>query len=362
MLLGSPRLAHDGSVDRFEPFISLGLAVLAGLLLGLVLVADLVRADLPWIRYYDYRERFAASPVVDFLAAHTEQARVVAPPLQINQNYSQFQQFYFVEWLQHNFPYYNIRTLDVSQEPRPPVDKANFVGALGKDLLRYWQLTNTRYLFGVAPGFVDQLNQQLDPVEKRFKELLSFTLGRKPDNEFIEAATTDNGPFALIEFAGALPRAQLYPAWQTITNDQAMLTRLADPSFNPAQSVIVADELPASTNSSSPIAVDASSYAPLEISFKTSAPVPAVLLLNERFDPRWQVTIDGTPQKTLRCNFIMRGVLVPPGTHTVVFRYKPSATTFYVSAGAEIFGLLLCGFLFVTRPREAQSKSSKTKS
>lgn len=338
-----------------------GKARWAGLLLGLVLVADLARADLPWIKYYDYREKYATNPVVDFLTKHTEQARVVAPGFQINQNYSQFLQFYHVEWIQHHFPYNNIRAMDVAQEPRKPADKDAYERTVGKNLLRYWQLTNTRYLFGVAPGFVEQLNQQLDPVEKRFKQALSFTLGRKPNSQAVEAVVTDNGPFALFEFTGALPRAQLYPGWQTVTNDEAALNRLADPAFNPAQTVLVAEALPASTNLTAAIPVDASTYEPRAITFKTSAAVPTVLLLNERYDPRWQVTVDGVVQKTLRCNFIMRGVPVPAGNHQVVFRFQPSLTTLYISAGAEAFGLLLCGFLFATRTRTGTSPNPNAK-
>jgi len=334
-----------------------GKARWAGLLLGLVLVADLSRADLPWIKYYNYREKYATNPVVDFLAQHSEEARVMMPRFQISQNFSQFQQFYHVEWLQHHFPFYSIRAMDAAQEPRVPADKQAYLGTVGTNIMRYWQLTNTRYVFGVAPGFVEQLNQQLDPVEKRFRLHTAFAMTPKPGvarattYDEITVAETKDGPLALIEFSGALPRAQLYPHWQSVTNDETALHRLADPAFNPAQSVLVADVLPASTNTGAALPVEASSYAPREIRFQTSATVPTVLLLNERFDPRWQVTVDGAVQKTLRCNFLMRGVQVPAGHHQVVFRYQQSATTFYISVVAEGFGLLLCGFLFTTRAR-----------
>lgn len=333
-----------------------GKARWAGLLLGLVLVADLARADLPWIKYYDYREKYATNPVVDFLTKHTEQARVVAPGFQINQNYSQFLQFYHVEWIQHHFPYNNIRAMDVAQEPRKPADKDAYERTVGKNLLRYWQLTNTRYLFGVAPGFVEQLNQQLDPVEKRFKQALSFTLGRKPNSQAVEAVVTDNGPFALFEFTGALPRAQLYPGWQTVTNDEAALNRLADPAFNPAQTVLVAEALPASTNLTAAIPVDASTYEPRAITFKTSAAVPTVLLLNERYDPRWQVTVDGVVQKTLRCNFIMRGVPVPAGNHQVVFRFQPSLTTCTSARARRLSGCCSAAFFSPRAPAPAPAR------
>ncbi len=39
----------------------------AGIVLGIVLVVDMVRANEPWIQYYDYRDRYACNPVVNFL-------------------------------------------------------------------------------------------------------------------------------------------------------------------------------------------------------------------------------------------------------------------------------------------------------
>jgi len=47
-----------------------------------------------------------------------------------------------------------------------------------------------------------------------------------------------------------------------------------------------------------------------------------VLLLNDRFDPAWRVTVDGKAASLLRCNYIMRGVQLAPGEHTVEFTFE----------------------------------------
>ena len=340
----------------------------AGLLLGVILVGDLARADMPWIKYYDYRDKYASNSVIDFLQQHTQEARVAQPPFQLGQQFSMFQQFYHTVWLQHHFPFNNIRTLDVPQEPRMAESKAAYLQAVSKNMARHWQLTNTRYLLALGGGFVGALNEQLDPAEKRFRIHTAFDLVPKPGittpttYDDFTIAVKEGGTLALIEFAGALPRAQLYPQWQVITNDQATLSRLADTNFNPAQIVLVSDELSAtSATNAAPVAVDSARYGSREISFQTSATVPSILLLNEGYDARWQPDVDGVPQKTLRCNYLMRGVLVPPGKHTVTYRFNYSRTTIYLSAGAEAFGLLLCGYLYVRRPRGPAGKNSKAK-
>jgi hypothetical protein len=141
------------------------------------------------------------------------------------------------------------------------------------------------------------------------------------------AISTDDGPCALYEFAGALPRARLYTDWQVSTNNDETLRQLASPAFDPAQKVLVADPLPAPAAANakgSGGTVDFTSYAPKDIVFHAKAAAPCVLLLNDRFDPGWKVTVDGKPAKLLRCNYVMRGVQVPPGEHEIEFRFPPS--------------------------------------
>ena len=87
--------------------------------------------------------------------------------------------------------------------------------------------------------------------------------------------------------------------------------------------------------------------------------LPAVLLLNERFAPSWSVSVDGHPATLLRCNYIMRGVFLTPGTHTVEFRYHPSQTTLYVSLGGWAAGFLVAGYLVYCGKSKKPKKPSR---
>jgi len=59
-----------------------------------------------------------------------------------------------------------------------------------------------------------------------------------------------------------------------------------------------------------------------DIMFDAKTATPSVLLLNDKFDPHWRVLVDGKPEELLRCNFIMRGVYLTPGQHTVEFKFS----------------------------------------
>jgi hypothetical protein len=321
----------------------------AGIIIGIILITDLGRANKPWIQYYDYKEKYANNGVFEVLSNKAYEHRVSIPPLQGDRNFSMFQQIYGIEWLQHQFPFYNIQSLDQPQEPRMAWDKAAYREALGSNLVRQWELTNTRFVCGMATGFVDALNQQPDPVHRRFKLHTRFNFFQNPGTGTIGARVEENGAFALIEFTGALPRAKLYSQWEVNTNTQSTLVRLANPTFDPAKTVMVLDPIaspPELMPNAVPGTVEFTHYEPKHIELKVGASTPSVLLLNDKFDAGWNVFIDGRPGAMLRCNFMMRGVQVPPGNHTVTFRFQPRSVTFYIALGATMFGLSLWVFVW----------------
>jgi hypothetical protein len=349
-------------------------ARLGAVLLGAFLVFDLGRADLPYIIHWDYKQKYevgSLNPVVDFLRNKPYEHRVAGLPFRAPPGLEVLDQLYRIEWMQHTFLYYNIQSLDVIQMARMPEELKAYYEALSPRgtaesvplLARHWQLTNTRYLLGAA-GYLDVLNQQLDPVQKRFRIEKRFSIALKPGvTEFhqkleeLTAYPKDDGDYALFEFTGALPRAKLYANWQINTNAQAVLKTLADLNFDPAKTVLISTPLknlpPVAANENSGT-VEFKSYAPKHLVLAASATTPAVLLLNDRFDPGWQVTVDGQPAELLRCNFLMRGVYLDKGTHTVDFKFSLPHRPLYVTLSAMGFALLLCGFLFWASRRPAR--------
>jgi len=340
----------------------------AGILIGLLVVVDLGRANKPWILSYNYKEKYASNPIIDILRQRPYEARVTTvPPLtasgEIGQLQRLFPQLYAIEWLQLLFPYNNIQSVDVVQLSRRPLDYDQFeqetfaLNSLERIKMqpRRWQLTSTRYLL----GRVDSLDSLNGLAPGQFRIHTRFEVVPKPGVspvtrlEDLTVIVKPEGALALIEHTGALPRAMLFSHWQTNTNNQAILQQLADLSVNPAQTVFVNDQVPAPSSSTNQTGqVQFTHYSPKRVELKTKADLPSILLLNDRFDPGWKVWVDGKEEKVLRCNFLMRGVLVPPGSHAVMFKFKPPVTTLYVTLGAMALSVVLCGVLLVTRRKE----------
>jgi hypothetical protein len=358
----------------------------AGILLGVLLVADLGRANLPWIIYWNYTDKYelnAQNPVIQLLRDKPYEHRVailpkwIVPAFRVPQEMAgaeqQLEGVYGIEWSQHLFLYFDIQSLDLVQMPRMPADLETFERTMffrgTPDTLhlvtRRWELTNTRYFLGVAE-FLPILNTGLDANKGRFRIVTRFNIVQKPgvtratQYSDLTAVASPEGTYALFEFTGALPRAQLYSNWQVNTNDQATLEKLASPAFDPAVTVLVdspiAPSAPAGTNAVAG-SVSFASYAPKHILLHARASAPCVLLLNDHYDPNWQVTVDGKPQTLLRCNYLMRGVEVPGGDHNVEFRFAPPNKPLYVSLAAVLLGLALTAILVFTKPDDSDSNT-----
>ncbi len=364
-------------------------ARVAGLLLGVLLVADLGRADLPWIIHWNYMQKYdidpadptkskSTNPIINLLGDKPYEHRVSILPFDAPQQLRDYDGYfgdsgiYRIEWMQHHFPYYNIQCSDVIQSSRVDSDLAAYDQAMVPDgtqqgvylLLRRWQLSNTSYLFGPA-GFLDVLNQQLDPQQHRFQFAQRFDIVPKPgvdqitELEQMTAVLAKDGDLALYKFTGALPRARLYSHWQVSTNAGETLKTLAAPNFDPEKTVLVPAPMPDSPASDSSDkdtgTVDFKSYAPKDIVLAAQAKAPSVLLLNDKFDPDWRVLVDGKPADLFRANFIMRGVFVPTGAHTVEFTFSRPHKPLYVTEMALGIGIALCGLLFITTRQQPRT-------
>lgn len=338
-----------------------------------LLVLDLGLANRPWVVTYNWQERYVEAsdnPVIAFLRVHPWEHRVALAEPFLPPRYGLLAQLYRVEWMQHLFPFNNIQSPDIVQMPRVPVEMEAFEGALARRpkgpedrtnwvqrVLRRWELTSTRYLLGAA-GMAEVLNEQVDPKRRRFRELMRFEVRPKGLEGPWLIRTNAAGPFALMEFQGALAKAGLHQHWQVVTNDAEALARLPDPGFDPHRTVLVAQPVPAPVAGDDPSeeptgSVSYEHYEPKRVVLRVHVDRASVLRLNDKFDPHWHVRVDGRPSTLLRCNYLVRGVFLEPGEHVVEFWYQPPLAPLYVSLAAVLVALGLLGWVWRGPPGSA---------
>ena len=333
------------------------------LVLGVLLVIDLCRANIPWIQYYDYQYKYASHPVLDILKENPHEGRVTsslnpfASSSLASQQGSRLPRLYN-DWLQHAFPFYNIQSLDVIQWPRPPKMDLDFGTAFAPrgnheldKYTRLWELTSTRYVFGMT-GYLEYLNNNFDPEKKRFSIHTQFNFEAKAGKtqdaglgaDDLQTIVQTNGPFAIFEFEGAFPRAKIFNDWRKTDSDAQTLSVLSNPDFDPAQTAIISEgSIPEGQNGATPGSAEITTYAPKEIQIKTSTTVASLLVLNDRYHPDWNVYVDNEPVPMLRCNYLMRGVFVPEGEHQVSFKFEPASTGLYAGIFAWLSAIGIVG-------------------
>lgn len=319
-------------------------SVLVCLAFLFVLSADFYRANKPWVVFYNYRERLQKDDLLTTLAASSKTERVASFPIG-NEHGRALAQLYSVEWLQHEFPHYNIPTLESWMEPRKAMDKIIFESTFSTNPVRYWELTGTRKLISLA-GVASALNEAWAPAQKRFSELVPFTLKQTSPPRHYLARTNQEGPFALMEFSGAIPRLALYKHWEVTPSDEITLSKLSDVMFDPAQTLLVDEQsamdasgageksiLPPCTNNREPFAqLEYESYSPLKFTVNLKGVVrDSILLVNDRYSPKWKAFVDGKPAQVLRCNYIARGIYLTPGVHHVEMRFEQPVYFFFLS-------------------------------
>lgn len=99
-------------------------------------------------------------------------------------------------------------------------------------------------------------------------------------------------------------------------------------------------------------AVVVKTYAPEKITLEIVVPGTrgAFLASTERFTAGWKVQVDGVPQAVHKTNLFFRGVFVPAGRHTVVWRYEPEHWWLLVSLSyLTLIGTIVVGGVLLIR-------------
>ncbi|RYD83466.1 MAG: hypothetical protein EOP53_00775 [Sphingobacteriales bacterium] len=129
----------------------------------------------------------------------------------------------------------------------------------------------------------------------------------------------------------ALGNAWFVKGIKTVPNADAELDALN--GFNPADSAIIDDDykdylsgFSATADSSGSIKL--TEYKPNHLTYKSNAAKEQFAVFSEVYynnEKGWDAYIDGQLQKHVRVNFLLRGLRVPSGNHTVEFKFAPKS-------------------------------------
>jgi hypothetical protein len=144
----------------------------------------------------------------------------------------------------------------------------------------------------------------------------------------------------------ALPRVFVPGQVEVVNDGNEMLYRLGLPEFDPRKIAYV--EEPVRLPSECRGTVRITEQIPTRIVAMAQMETPGLLVLTDNWNNGWRAYLNGRSVPTLRTDYAVRGVVLPPGPATVEFRYQPaSLTSGYCLAGAA--AVMLLGWLGIVR-------------
>jgi hypothetical protein len=143
----------------------------------------------------------------------------------------------------------------------------------------------------------------------------------------------------VVENPEALPRAFVPSRVETAPASDRLLAILGSPSFEPRRVAYVEGsvDLPDDCRGTATIVAEIPCRVELAVDMKT----PGLVVLSDLWYEGWHAYSDGKALSILRTNHAVRGVVLPEGKSTVVFRYEPAS----FALGMRVLGLGMIGLL-----------------
>ncbi|MGA3283194.1 MAG: hypothetical protein ABSD57_01885 [Verrucomicrobiota bacterium] len=182
-----------------------------------------------------------------------------------------------------------------------------------------------------------------------------YVIFRGTPSQTMQPAFQGNDYFVFVN-SNALPRVFVPTSVTIITNDEDELMELSSPQFKPADIACVESsvELPARCRGTAQITKEI----PTHITISAQMETPGLIVLADRWDKGWRALWNGRPAPILRVNYAIRGVVVPAGTGTLEFIYKPASLVLGLWLAGLAATTLLCWLAVIRmRSRSRQIKS-----
>jgi len=277
--------------------LALALAALAAVQLGWVAKQFIQPAPLEWLT--------ATNPLLEELRSEGNAVRCsVATSDQLLDNL-----------LLNQFCAMNISCLDISAASRIPDDLNAFFQALEKDRSRLWFLTGVKNVVVPQEG-LPQL--RADPgIAPNIEHADGYTLE--------STGSPDLPSHALVTMKDYLAKATLVPNEEFFDTDEALLKRLKDPAWNPRESVLLNPRHKLQPYLGdvmiTPDKIDLKTYTPTAIEIEAHSVHGGYVLINDQYDPDWQVQVNGQTVAMYRADYIMRAIPIKQGHSIITLHY-----------------------------------------
>jgi hypothetical protein len=188
----------------------------------------------------------------------------------------------------------------------------------------------------VAPGVPDFTQPIVlataTPAAVRALSLLSVTdFLQDPEEKPLQARglelAYDEPDARVYRNPAALPRVFLVGRQRTVAGDDEALRTVTAPGFDGRDVAVTQTAVPGipTSGGGNPGSAELVSYGAERVVAEANASRRSLLVLTDVHFPGWKATVDGQSVPIERVDYLLRGVVVPPGTHRVEFTYEPAS-------------------------------------
>ena len=152
------------------------------------------------------------------------------------------------------------------------------------------------------------------------------------------------GESVVLELGTVLPKAFFVNEVESTLNPRQAMDFIKKPEFDPAtEAVVLSESVPTSVYDSL-ATIRVTHYDAHRIEIQSVRSQPGFMILSEiYYEDGWKATLNGEELPIYRTNYLLRGVEVPVGEHTIEFVYAPDwvNTVQFISTGANAMVLVV---------------------
>lgn len=223
--------------------------------------------------------------------------------------------------------------LQTIQTDMPPLTRLDSQGLFYANLGPIYGLEDVAGLSPLKPQKLADL-EQFPPLRRWQLLAVSHVLAfQPPDPALVEVGPLDGSIYPgeslramVYRLDSPLPRARMIYEPIIVRDPQETLARLADPAFDPARQLLLAD--PAAANQpvhppTTPPQVEIRRENSRTLSLNVTSDAPGFLLISEWAYPGWRVMVNGAAASVYDANYAFQAIWLPAGTHVVTVQFRP---------------------------------------
>ncbi|MFL5761721.1 MAG: YfhO family protein [Thermomicrobiales bacterium] len=175
-------------------------------------------------------------------------------------------------------------------------------------------------------------------------------VGRYDDQEFPEvkqlelefATVFQDTTVRILEVDDALPHAWVLHNTTGVSRQQA-LAGIQRNGFDPSVNAFVEGTVPSLAPSIDPAAesVRVTHFEPDKEDLTATLNAPGIVVISEMYASGWKAYVDGEPAKIYATDYVLRGIAIPSGTHSIEMRYAPASIPRGIAISLGTLALLL---------------------